>query len=192
MPHSLAIVPAAGRSERFGSLKLVVDIDGEPLLNHTLRSLLDGGIAGVVVVVAPGVSLPSVTLLGDHRFRIVTNPDPSRGMFSSIQSGLAAATGDPILVLPADMPFVRPATVAALVTACVQAHSAVVPVHAGRRGHPVAMPGRLRDPLLSAEATASLKDALALLGVSPQAIAVEDPGVVRDVDRKEDLDASVG
>jgi molybdenum cofactor cytidylyltransferase len=187
MPSSLAIIPAAGRSERFGGMKLLADIGGEPLLNRTLRSVLEASVERVIVVIAPGVSLSSVALLADHRVRLVTNPDPSRGMFSSIQAGLAADSGDPIVILPADMPFVRPATVAALLAQCLRADAPVVPAHAGRRGHPIVVPGRWREGLLSADPLASLKDALARLNLSPREIAVEDPGVLRDVDRREDL-----
>jgi molybdenum cofactor cytidylyltransferase len=187
MPSSLAIIPAAGRSERFGGMKLLADIGGEPLLNRTLRSVLEASVERVIVVIAPGVSLSSVALLADHRVRLVTNPDPSRGMFSSIQAGLAADSGDPILILPADIPFVWPATVAALLAQCLRADAPVVPAHARRRGHPIVVPRRLRDALLAANPLVSLKDALTRLNVSPLEIAVEDPGVLRDVDRREDL-----
>ena len=54
------------------------------------------------------------------------NPDPSRGMFSSIQIGLAAAQGDPSSCFPGDMPFVRPATVAARALRSEQALAAIV------------------------------------------------------------------
>lgn len=189
---SLAIVPGAGRSERFGGMKLVAEVDGGPLLNRTLHSLLEGGIDRVVVVLAPGASFPTVSLLRDHRVTIAANPDPSRGMFSSIQVGLAAAAGDPIAVLPADMPFVRPGTVAALLDACARLDAAVVPMHDGRRGHPLILPARLRDALRLADPLASLKDALGRLGMRQQPITVEDPGVLRDVDRREDLEAGAG
>src|SRR5690242_3670734 len=56
-----AVVPGAGRAERFGSQKLLADLDGEPLLNHTLRSLLDAGLQRVVLVVSRELSLASVS-----------------------------------------------------------------------------------------------------------------------------------
>src|SRR6187399_2453717 len=104
---SVAIVPAAGKGERFGGAKLVARIHGEALIDLTLRSLLDGGVDRVIVVLAPGVSLSEARLLEDRCVQTVVNADPSRGMFSSIQTGLAVADGDPILILPADMPFVQ-------------------------------------------------------------------------------------
>jgi molybdenum cofactor cytidylyltransferase len=109
-------------------------------------------------------------------------------MFSSIQVGLAAATGDRIVVLPADMPFVAPATVAALMMACDGAQAAVVPVHAARRGHPIVLAGRLREGLLSADPVSSLKEALTARAVVIGELPVDDEEVLHDVDRPEDLE----
>jgi molybdenum cofactor cytidylyltransferase len=184
---SIAVVPAAGKSERFGSMKLLVDVSGEPLLDRTLASLLDAGISRVVIVLAPDAVLAPVTRLHDARVTSVINPDPSRGMFSSIQTGLAAAQGSPILLLPADMPFVSSGTVRAVADACEAQDDVVVPIYQGRRGHPLGLPGRLRDELLAQPVTGNLRDALRTLGVTPIELPVDDAGVLRDVDVKGDL-----
>jgi molybdenum cofactor cytidylyltransferase len=185
---SLAIVPAAGRSRRFGSQKLLADVGGEPLLNRTLRAILDAGVGRAVVVTAPHADLSSVALLADSRVSLATNPDPDRGMLSSIQAGLAHASGDPILVLPADMPFVAPGTIALVRDECIRRLRAVIPVSGGLRGHPVAFPGTLRQLVLQAPAEVTLKDALGSAFADADELAVDDPGVLRDVDRREDLE----
>jgi molybdenum cofactor cytidylyltransferase len=184
---SIAIVPAAGRSERFGSMKLLADLDGRPLIARTLQSLLDAGIPRIIVVCAP-VSFGSVDLFEDARVELATNPDPSRGMLSTIQSGLAFAGPDDIaVVLPADMPFVRPDTVAAVIEECRQADAAVAAAFNGKAGHPLALPPRLRGAILAADASNNLKNLLKTAGEGPVSLEVEDGGVVRDVDRPEDL-----
>jgi molybdenum cofactor cytidylyltransferase len=185
---SVAIVPAAGKAERFGGGKLAADVGGEPLLNRTLRSLLDAGVEHVVVVLAPGASLPTVDLLNDERVVRVVNPDPSRGMFSSIQIGLASADGDPILVLPGDMPFVKATTVGAVIAEAARTGRIVSPRFQGRRGHPVAFPRRLRDAILKADGDSTLNNALKTAGVGFE-LDVEDPGIRRDVDLPSDLRA---
>ena len=184
---STAVVPAAGRAERFGGGKLLADIRGEPLLQHALRSLLDGGVTGVVVVVAPGVEFPGVALMTDSRVLTIENPDPSRGMFSSIQAGFAHATGSPMLVLPADMPFVRSETVQAVLDAGRSETRVIIPAYRRRRGHPIAIPGHLRAKLSVADPNGSLRDALAALGADLVTIDVDDEGVLRDVDVRRDL-----
>ena len=159
-----AVVPAAGFSTRFGTMKLLADVGGAPLLERTLASLLDGGVARVVVVAQPGSTFEAVPSMADPRVTAVVNPDPARGMFSSIQAGLAVAGGDVVLVLPADMPFVAPETVAAVIARATATESVVVPVRETRRGHPIAIPRRLCDALLALDPTTTLKDALAASG----------------------------
>jgi molybdenum cofactor cytidylyltransferase len=188
---SAAVVPAAGKAERFGGAKLVADVGGEPLLDRTLSSLLDAGVDRVVVVIAPGAAdslRRSLRRVSDERVAIVENPDPGRGMFSSIQTGLAAADADCLLILPGDMPFVRPETVAAVLVECRITDAVVTPRHLGRRGHPVALPGRLRGLVLSASGT--LSDVLKMDGIDRVDVEVDDPGVLRDVDEPRDLDGS--
>jgi molybdenum cofactor cytidylyltransferase len=185
--RAAAVVPAAGRSERFGGMKLVAAIGGEPLLDHTLRSLIDGGLAPIVVVRSPDSSLDAVARLGHHAVVTVVNPDPGRGMFSSIQTGLAAAPAAPTLVLPADMPFVAAGTTALVARTVARADKVVVPVFRGHRGHPVGLPARLREALLMFDPSQSLKQALTALEEEWLEVEVDDEGVVRDVDRKGDL-----
>ena len=48
--RAVAVVTAAGSAERFGGKKLLTPIDDEPLLDHTIDALLDGGVAEVIVV----------------------------------------------------------------------------------------------------------------------------------------------
>lgn len=182
------VVPAAGAARRFGGAKLVADLAGEPLLQHTLRALLDGGLSRVVVVTAPGHGLGVVPALRDGRVSVVTNPDPERGMFSSIQTGMRqVAPGHAALILPADMPFVRAQTVSAVVGAYGHRRAAVVAATGGRRGHPLIIPGSVCPSLLTLGVTTTLKAALVELRVSLQDVPVDDPGVLRDVDVRDDL-----
>lgn len=184
---AIAIVPAAGKAERFGGGKLLADVDGEPLLHRTIQSLLDGGLARVVVTIAPGADFSSVAALKDPRVSAVVNPEPSRGMFSSIQAALAAAEGDPILVLPGDMPFVRAETIRAVTEAAATSGRVVSPRHGGKRGHPVALPARMRAELLRADPSTTLAAILAAHSNDHESKAVDDPGVRRDVDVRADL-----
>jgi molybdenum cofactor cytidylyltransferase len=187
VPSAIAIVPAAGKSERFGSMKLLADVGGRPLIARTLQSLLDAALARVIVVCAP-LPFGSVDVFDDARVELATNPDPSRGMFSTIQAGLAFATGrDVVIVLPADMPFVRPETIAAVVDECHRTDRPIAAAFRGKKGHPLALPPRLREAVLSADAAASLKDVLEDLHESPALLEVQDEGAVMDVDSRDDL-----
>jgi len=183
-----AIVPAAGAATRFGGDKLIAAIGDCRLLDCTLRSLLDAGVEQVVVVLPPDAKWTTlIESLTDRRVRTVVNPDPSRGMFSSIQCGVERAEGDPVLVLPADMPFVRSETITNVSATSARANQIVVPTHGGKRGHPVAFPASVRAAIAGAPPESTLKVALASTGGPQLEIPVDDPGVLRDVDVPSDL-----
>ena len=187
---SLAIVPAAGAAERFGGAKLLASVGGDKLLERTIRALLDGGVDRVVVVLGPDAKdiRNGVPALEARGVRVATNRRPERGMLSSIQTGLREASGDPILVLPGDMPYVEPATVSALVREQAQRGGIVSPRFEGKRGHPVVIPGTLKDEILAAGDGATLHDVLRAHASDRVDLDVYDRGVIRDVDVPSDLE----
>lgn len=189
--RAVAVVTAAGSAERFGGKKLLTPIDGEPLLDHTIRALLEGDVAEVIVVVGRDARAElerDVNTMLDPRVRPVENPDPSRGMFSSIQEGVAQAQGDMILVMPGDMPFVSPDTVRAVIAAYERKPAIVSPRYRGKRGHPVVLPASLRDEIRAADPRATLHDVIHAHTDIRVDVDVDDPGINRDVDRVEDLE----
>lgn len=186
---SLGIVTAAGAAERFGSQKLLANVGGSPLLERTIRSLLDGGVERVVVVLGPesGQIRRDVPALSGSRVSVESNRRPERGMFSSIQEALREAEGDPILVLPGDMPYVEPATIAALLQRHKETAGIVSPRFQGKRGHPVVIPGKYREEIRDADANVTLHEILRAHAGERVDMDVYDRGVVRDVDVPADL-----
>src|SRR5204863_466121 len=64
----------------------------------------------------------------------------------------------------------------------------VSPRYRGKRGHPVALPTSLRDEIRAATSRATLHDVIHAHEEMRMDVDVDDPGVIRDVDRQEDLD----
>jgi CTP:molybdopterin cytidylyltransferase MocA len=198
MPDSVravAVVTAAGSAERFGGKKLLAPIDGEPLLDHTIRSLLEGGVTEVIVVVSGDARRElarDVGAMNDARVRVLENADPTRGMFSSIQIGVASAVGDALLVLPGDMPYVRAETVRALIAKYQERPSIISPRYKGKRGHPVVMPLALRDEIAETAPTANLHEVIKRHQDERVDLEVDDAGVNRDVDTPADLERQKG
>jgi molybdenum cofactor cytidylyltransferase len=108
-------------------------------------------------------------------------------MLSSIQAGISGAVGDLFVVLPGDMPYVQPDTVAAILEAAQETGLIVSPRFNGKRGHPVAIPGRLRAAIVKAPATWTLQEVLLPEAQNRIEIDVEDGGVLRDVDTKDGI-----
>jgi molybdenum cofactor cytidylyltransferase len=182
------IVLAAGRSHRAGTFKPAHLHAGRPLLLHAAGCLLPWCMR---VVVVGGHRHQEVTALlaGRPRLALVRNEAYDRGMLSSVQVGVGSldpgATG--FFVLPADCPLVGTEVPGEMIRAFLDhgARRPVVPVHEGRGGHPVLLPGAARALVLAAAPPATLRDVLRRL--SPVRLPVDQPAVLMDLDRGEDL-----
>jgi len=140
-PAIAAIVLAAGRSRRYGAAnKLLACYRGRPLVTHVVRAALASHARPVWVVTGHDAGGVRRALRGQrHGVHLSHNPAAARGMAGSLRCGLrrlgpsiAAA-----VVCLGDMPGVRAGDIDRLINAYRAGDKAVVPVHHGRRGHPV-------------------------------------------------------
>lgn len=98
------IVLAGGRSRRMGSDKAALVLDGETLLQRTLRAL-ERVVDEIVVVHAPGRALPPVVCA--RPMLAVEDPVEGEGPLVGIATGLAATTAPVAIVVGVDMPFLQ-------------------------------------------------------------------------------------
>jgi len=118
----IAIVPAAGFSQRMGCPKLSLPFRGRTVLEHVVRALREGGADSVVVVVGPHVPelLPLAKAAGAHVCQLA---EPTPDMRATVEHGLrwiekafSPRPGDGWLLAPADHPSLDPAVVRDVVT----------------------------------------------------------------------------
>jgi molybdenum cofactor cytidylyltransferase len=182
-----AIVLAAGASSRMGRPKALLPLDtaGTTFARAVCTALAAGGAAPIVLVTRAALREPLVHDVPD--VTLVVNPDPDRGQLSSLLAGLAALERPAaVLMTLVDVPLVRPSTVRALVDAWQATDAPLVrPVHAGRHGHPVVFGAALLDALRRADPAAGAKPVVRAFGHASIDVAVDDPGVVEDVDTPE-------
>jgi CTP:molybdopterin cytidylyltransferase MocA len=110
------IVLAAGKSSRMpGSQKLLLDLDGIPMVRHVFEAASEGGCHHTVVVYGDDDVKKAV----NGRAELVFNPKAATGMASSLQAGLKAMRKEVegAMVLLGDQPLVGSRTVAALLRA---------------------------------------------------------------------------
>lgn len=178
-----AIMLAAGRARRYGRDKRLETVGAMPMFLHAALQLQR--IADTLVVLRPGDE-QQARLLAEHGVDSVYCPQAELGMGHSLACGIAQRRGAAgWFVMPADMPFIRPATLDALARAAAE-HELAAPVYQGRRGHPVWFARRYLPQLL---VLAGDQGARAILEAeAPRLVAVDDPGCVWDVDQPEDLE----
>jgi molybdenum cofactor cytidylyltransferase len=99
----------------------------------------------------------------------------------------AAQAADAWLVALGDMPYVRPSSIAAVRQALEAGAVLAAPYFRTRRGHPVGIAAKFRQELFSLTGDEGAKGLIARHGGELLKIPVGDPGVIRDIDRPEDL-----
>ncbi len=186
-PGPTAVVLAAGAGTRLGGVaKALLVRDGATFLARivgTVRAL--GGDA--IVVVGPPFGDEVARHARELGAEVVVNPDPARGMASSIALGFAALrAGDAAWLWPVDHPAVTATTLRTLVAA-IGSHAAARPTYQGRGGHPPLIARSLWGEL-AACAQSSARVVLAAADMID--VAVDDPGCVRDIDTPAELEAA--
>jgi molybdenum cofactor cytidylyltransferase len=170
MTAPVVIVLASGRGERFiasggtGS-KLHALLGGRPVLERTLDAVRASGLA----------------------WHLEDQGHP--GMGDSIAAAVrATAHAGGWLILPGDLPLVRPQSLQA-VAAALARHAVVVPHYRGRRGHPVgfaAVCGAALMRLQGPEGAAPVLRAQSAANAAAQ-LDLDDAGIVADIDTLQDL-----
>jgi molybdenum cofactor cytidylyltransferase len=190
-PPASVIVLAAGVASRFAGPghKLAQALDGGgdagAVLSVTLHNAIASGLPVLVVTTAELAPLAYQQVAA--RDVVILPPLRHSGMGDSIAAGVSArADAQGWLVLPADMPRVRPATLQQVALA-LQTHAVAYAQYRGRPGHPVGFAAELFSELV---ALAGDEGARRLVARYPaQAVDVDDPGVLIDIDTVQDLAA---
>jgi molybdenum cofactor cytidylyltransferase len=185
------ILLAAGSSSRFGANKLLHPLPdgphaGTPIAVASARNLA-GALPRPIAVVRPGVAALEAALR-EAGCEVLACPEAEQGMGASLACAVAASR-DAFgwVVALADMPYIRPDTIAAVARWLRDGAVIAAPVHNGSRGHPVGLTEWVRDELLALRGDEGARRILQRHAASIQLIPVDDPGTLKDIDTPQDL-----
>jgi len=133
------VILAAGASSRYGSVKQLLEWEGEPLVRRAAKTTLAAGLSPVVVVTGSAAVQVEEALQG-LPIEVVFNPAWESGQASSVKVGLQALSeniGGAVFLL-ADQPFVT----STLIRKLVELHAStlapvIVPLVEDHRSNPV-------------------------------------------------------
>lgn len=188
LPGLHALVLAAGSGARFGGDKLRASWEGGTLIQAAVAAAKRAPVAGVTVLIRPGDRL-----VDDPSVRLLEVPDHAEGVGATLRAGVAALPEGcrGVFVFLGDMPRI-PLEVAPRLAAALDAGAAAAaPEYQGRLGHPVLFSAALFPELLALRGDRGARAVLERLGERLERVAVDDDGVVFDVDSPAQLAAAV-
>jgi len=195
------VILAAGESSRMGRDKALLPWPPQSAGTSTGNTFLSAAIGlftpyvDVILVVA-GKNLNDLSPIVYARgASLLVNPDPSRGQFSSLQTGLREVLNrgrDAAMVTLVDRPPPESQTLNALVDSFSgRDHGvwAVIPEYQGKHGHPILIGREMIGAFLKAPASANAREIEHANQQRIAYVAVSDPRVTANVDTPEEYAA---
>ena len=184
-----AVILAAGASSRMGQPKAFLRIGDLTFAERVATSIRAAAIDDVMIAVSH-VDHKILELCELHSMSAVINAATQTSVpLGSIQAAILEIINRPVdglLVWPVDYPHVRSGTAAAVVSAFLRSEKAMVlPVHKGRRGHPVVFGRAVFDELLSADPEIGPRAVVRAGRERVLEVDVDDAAILEDIDTPE-------
>ncbi|HEV8066827.1 MAG TPA: nucleotidyltransferase family protein [Planctomycetaceae bacterium] len=199
-----ALIPAAGRSRRMGTPKLLLDVGGQTVLARLLAGLENAGVSSRWVVVHPDDAEIRAEV-ERHGGRALVPDAPPPDMRASVAYGLTVLRerfddcgvvpplDAPWLLVPADHPVLSAEIVTALLEAArVNPGRIFIPTYRGRSGHPTVFAWRHALEVDQIPPEMGLNWIVRQHAADVVHVPVENEGVVLDLDTPEDYERVKG
>jgi molybdenum cofactor cytidylyltransferase len=179
-----SVILSGGASRRMGTPKALLRFQNETFLDRLIR-IFSPICDPVIIVVGLHADQIRSGIEHGHQALFAVNPDPERGMLSSLQCGLALVPpdADAAMFLPVDHPHIALDTVRSVAERFQRDRAPViVPTYAGEHGHPVCITRALIDELLALPPDAKASDVIHRHVAQTSYIEVLDQAVITDID----------
>lgn len=191
MPEISAIILAAGESGRMQTNKLLLHYHGKTLIETVIEHVRQSEIDHILVVTG-AFSDELIPVISRLPVKHCYNSEYKKGMLSSVQCGfrnIPAAT-DAVMIFLADQPDIPGEVADKLIQEYKKSGKGIViPLHKGRRGHPLLIDGKYRHVIGQLDHAVGLRDLMHKYPEDLLEVNVEMPGILKDIDTPEDYHA---
>lgn len=182
-----AVLLAAGKSQRFGSNKLLADFDGRPVICRALEAMKAAPAQRACVVTGDG---DVAVLARAYGFDVTPNHEPQRGQAHSIYLGISCMQDmDAVLLMAGDQPLLTGKSLLRLVDAYLAGEKGIACLRdETHMGNPAVFSARYMPQLL---ALGGDRGAKGILKANPQDLLVVDcvhAGELSDADTPQELE----
>jgi len=181
---------AAGTSSRMGEPKQLLRLGARTVLGQTLENVRGACVEQIVLVlgfaaevIARQAEVEGVTLVINEQF--------PEGMGSSLRTGIATLNPgiNAALVVLADQPFVRPATLNQLIDQYIESNAQIViPIYRGFRGNPVLLGRSVFAEVMAVTGDVGCRAIFGSHTAGIVKVPVDDVGILFDIDSKSDFE----
>ena len=193
--HSLyamvsCILLAAGESLRFGSPKPLARLGARTIIEFIQERLLLTKLSEIIIVLGCKAETIAPLIFKCPRIKHVINENYERGQTSSFKAGLSLVSqkSEGIMLLPIDMPLVKPPTIDELIHVFLKKSPPIlVPIYQDKKGHPPIFSMRLRKELMNLKDGEPLFVLLHKHEAEILKIPVDDEGVVLSFNTPEEF-----
>ena len=159
-----AILLAAGQSKRMnGENKLTKEIQGIPLIKHSVKNILAASIDGLIIVLGYQKKIIEKLIDKDEKIKFFFNKDFESGMASSIKTGLdnLSEKTEAFFICLGDMPMVNHDIYNQLIKS-KDNKEIIVPTYKGQQGNPVLFDKSMKETVMNITGDVGAKKILEL------------------------------
>jgi molybdenum cofactor cytidylyltransferase len=189
-----AVILAGGASRRMGAPKALLSYQGRPFLEHLLDVARHPKI-GVRRIVLGADAEPIAKEVNLSSDEIVINDQWEKGQLSSIQAALRSLPPqtDGVILLLIDHPLISSTLVGELVESFYSSSKPIVlPVHEGRRGHPVIFSSALYQELMDAPLETGARSVVWAHAGEVQIVQTSEEGCVLNLNDPDTMKKALG
>ena len=185
-----AILLAAGQSKRMnGENKLTKEIQGAPLIKHSVKSILASSIDELIVVLGHQKETIEKLVNKNEKIKFVFNKDFESGIASSIKTGLdnLSEKTEAFFICLGDMPTVNPNIYNQLIKS-INKREIIVPTYKGQQGNPVLFAKSMKEKIINISGDIGAKKILELNKDKILNLEINDQCVTKDFNTQDSFD----
>ena len=186
-----AILLAAGQSKRMdGENKLTKEIQGIPIIKHSVKNILASSINELIIVLGYQKEIIEKLIDKNEKIKFVFNKDFESGMASSIKTGLdnLSEKTEAFFICLGDMPMVSHDIYDQLIKS-KDNNEIIIPTYKGRQGNPVLFDKSMKEKVLDIRGDVGAKKILELNKDKILNLEIDDQGITKSFDTQDNFNS---
>ena len=186
-----AILLAAGQSKRMnGENKLTKEIQGIPLIKHSVKNILASSIDELIIVLGHQKEIIEKLINKNEKIKFVFNKDFTSGMASSIKVGLnhLSKNTEAFFICLGDMPMVNSDIYNQLIKSRSQ-KDILVPTYKNQQGNPVLFNKLMKEKIMTITGDMGAKKILELNKDKIFNLEVNDQSIIKNFNTLDDFNS---